>query len=182
MNNPNIKTAVTALAKVCFWFLRQIDFQTLNIYSFRLLANVKEQYCLVNHRLCWQKKNKHIILSENSHFRWNFKSGSLNLLEPSGPVKACNGIALPFTFVTNFPHLTYRPKDQNHKRKTPPATHISLPQPQISTPVSNVRPRTWGKTRRRFPLTMFSLHLTYNVRYKEKKSDTRHGRQEVAMS
>jgi hypothetical protein len=25
------------------------------------------------------------------------KSGSLNLLEPSGPVKACNGIALPFT-------------------------------------------------------------------------------------
>jgi len=25
------------------------------------------------------------------------KSGSLNLLEPSGPVEACNGIALPFT-------------------------------------------------------------------------------------
>jgi hypothetical protein len=25
------------------------------------------------------------------------KSGSLNLLEPSGPVKACNGISLPFT-------------------------------------------------------------------------------------
>jgi hypothetical protein len=25
------------------------------------------------------------------------KSGSLNLLEPSGPVKACDGIALPFT-------------------------------------------------------------------------------------
>jgi hypothetical protein len=25
------------------------------------------------------------------------KSGNLNLLEPSGPVKACNGIALPFT-------------------------------------------------------------------------------------
>jgi hypothetical protein len=25
------------------------------------------------------------------------KSGSLNLLEPSGPAKACNGIALPFT-------------------------------------------------------------------------------------
>jgi len=30
------------------------------------------------------------------------KSGSLNLLEPSGPVQACNGIALPFTssFIT----------------------------------------------------------------------------------
>jgi len=26
------------------------------------------------------------------------KSGSLNLLEPSGPVQACNGIALPFMF------------------------------------------------------------------------------------
>ena len=25
------------------------------------------------------------------------KSGSLNLLEPSGPVQACNGIALPIT-------------------------------------------------------------------------------------
>jgi hypothetical protein len=24
------------------------------------------------------------------------KSGSLNLLEPSGPVQACNGIALPY--------------------------------------------------------------------------------------
>jgi hypothetical protein len=24
------------------------------------------------------------------------KSGSLNLLEPSGPVQGCNGIALPF--------------------------------------------------------------------------------------
>jgi hypothetical protein len=24
------------------------------------------------------------------------KSGSLNLLKPPGPVKACNGIALPF--------------------------------------------------------------------------------------
>jgi hypothetical protein len=27
------------------------------------------------------------------------KSGSLNLLEPSGPVQACNGIALPFALV-----------------------------------------------------------------------------------
>jgi hypothetical protein len=27
------------------------------------------------------------------------KFGSLNLLEPSGPVKACNGIALPFYLI-----------------------------------------------------------------------------------
>jgi hypothetical protein len=26
------------------------------------------------------------------------KFGSLNLLEPSGPVKACNGVALPLTY------------------------------------------------------------------------------------
>jgi len=28
------------------------------------------------------------------------KSGSLNFLEPSGPVQACNGNALPFTLIT----------------------------------------------------------------------------------
>jgi hypothetical protein len=31
------------------------------------------------------------------HVQIVLKSGSLNLLEPSGPVQACNGIALPFT-------------------------------------------------------------------------------------
>jgi len=29
------------------------------------------------------------------------KSGTLNLLESSGPVQACNGIALPLTFTTD---------------------------------------------------------------------------------
>jgi hypothetical protein len=29
------------------------------------------------------------------------KSGCLNLLEPSGPVKACNGIDLPLPLLTN---------------------------------------------------------------------------------
>ena len=28
------------------------------------------------------------------------KSGSLNLLEPSGPVQVCNGIALPLPFIS----------------------------------------------------------------------------------
>jgi len=32
------------------------------------------------------------------------KSGSLNLLEPSGPVQACNGIALPLP----VPFFTYQ--------------------------------------------------------------------------
>jgi hypothetical protein len=36
------------------------------------------------------------------------KSGSLNLLEPSGPVKACNGIALP------LPLTIYDDKDYNN--------------------------------------------------------------------
>jgi hypothetical protein len=30
------------------------------------------------------------------------KSGSLKLLEPSGPVQACNGIALTFTLKSDF--------------------------------------------------------------------------------
>jgi hypothetical protein len=36
------------------------------------------------------------------HVPINLKSGSLNLLEPSGPVKACNGIALPLPL---FPYI-----------------------------------------------------------------------------
>ena len=37
----------------------------------------------------WQPYHLHVPIV--------LKSGSLNLLEPSGPVQACNGIALPFT-------------------------------------------------------------------------------------
>jgi hypothetical protein len=33
--------------------------------------------------------------ADNLHVPIVLKSGSLNLLEPSGPVQACNGIALP---------------------------------------------------------------------------------------
>jgi len=36
----------------------------------------------------WQLYRLHVLIV--------LKSGSLNLLEPSGPVQACNGIALPF--------------------------------------------------------------------------------------
>jgi len=32
------------------------------------------------------------------------KSGSLSLLEPSGPVQACNGIALPFNYEETYCH------------------------------------------------------------------------------
>jgi hypothetical protein len=35
------------------------------------------------------------------------KTGSLNLQEASGPVQACNGIALPLVFtVYNVPHVS----------------------------------------------------------------------------
>jgi len=33
------------------------------------------------------------------------KSGSLNLLEPSGPVQSCNGIALPFLSFINYSYF-----------------------------------------------------------------------------
>jgi hypothetical protein len=34
-------------------------------------------------------------------------SGSLNLLEPSGPVKACNGMALPLPYHNCYYHHHY---------------------------------------------------------------------------
>jgi hypothetical protein len=37
-----------------------------------------------------------------------FKSESLNLLEPSGPVQGYNGIAFPFTFYMFLALLVYR--------------------------------------------------------------------------
>ena len=42
----------------------------------------------------WQPYHLHVPIV--------LKSGSLNLLEPSGPVQACNGIALPFPFTYIF--------------------------------------------------------------------------------
>ena len=33
------------------------------------------------------------------------KSGNLNFLEPSGPLQACNGTALPFTFLPKSPSV-----------------------------------------------------------------------------
>jgi len=49
------------------------------------------------------------------------KSGSLNLLEPSGPVQACNGIALHFTtnehiakkFEADLPHCVRNVKEKD---------------------------------------------------------------------
>ena len=35
------------------------------------------------------------------------KSGNLNFLEPSGPLQACNGTDLPFTFTGKMWHLDY---------------------------------------------------------------------------
>jgi len=40
------------------------------------------------------------------------KSGSLNLLEPSGPVQACNGIALPLRVYECF--FLHRDADFSH--------------------------------------------------------------------
>ena len=37
------------------------------------------------------------------------KCGSLKLLEPSGPVQTCNGIALPFTADSESAHLGFEP-------------------------------------------------------------------------
>jgi hypothetical protein len=44
---------------------------------------------------------------EYLHVPLGLKSGSLNLLEPSGPVKACNGIALPLHYVLNVHFMAF---------------------------------------------------------------------------
>jgi hypothetical protein len=41
------------------------------------------------------------------------KSGSLNLLEPSGPVKVCNGIALPLLAFISFDRLVWSSLSHN---------------------------------------------------------------------
>jgi hypothetical protein len=90
----------------------------------------------------------------------------------------------PSSFVTNFPHLTYRPKAQNHKRKTQASvthyTHTTASAADFNTRVqckaSNMRINSKEVYINNVVFT------SYNVRHEEKKSDTRHGRQEVAMS
>jgi hypothetical protein len=69
----------------------------------------------------WQPYHFHVPIA--------LKYGSLNLLEPSGPVQVCNGIALPFTkrylhLRGNNPWYTFRRMslkaglDSTEKRKT----------------------------------------------------------------
>jgi len=45
------------------------------------------------------------------------KFGNLNLLEPSGPVQACNGIALPFMSICLFIILFVRLDEQRSLQK-----------------------------------------------------------------
>jgi hypothetical protein len=39
------------------------------------------------------------------------KSGTFNLLEPSGPFQTCNGIALPLAFTYFFEHMSANMSD-----------------------------------------------------------------------
>ena len=52
----------------------------------------------------WGVKVASAYMWQTCHFHVQIilKSGSLNFLEPSGPVQACTGIALPFTFLSNY--------------------------------------------------------------------------------
>jgi hypothetical protein len=45
------------------------------------------------------------------------KSGSLNLLEPSGPVQACNGIGLPLPFYEMLGQPTTDPRENKFWNK-----------------------------------------------------------------
>ena len=59
------------------------------IYNDVKIRGVLLSYCLYNTLLIYSKVY-------HLHVTIVLKSGSLNLLEPSGLVQACNGIALPF--------------------------------------------------------------------------------------
>ena len=73
------------------------------------------------------------------------KSGSLNLLEPSGPLQACNGIALPLPF-THFCYRLSRPQGRseneiyndtigNRTRDLPACNTVSQPTAPPSAPL-----------------------------------------------
>jgi hypothetical protein len=47
----------------------------------------------------WQPYHLHVLIG--------LKSGSLNFLEPSGPVQACNGIDLPLPLVCKYINVSY---------------------------------------------------------------------------
>jgi hypothetical protein len=57
------------------------------------------------------------------------KSASLNFLEPSGPVQACNGIALPLSVYISTAYLIFFPFAQGHTRSS--AACLKLPSYQI---------------------------------------------------
>jgi len=72
-------------------------------------------------KISWGVKAAVAYSWESYHFQVPiiFKSESLNLLEPSGPAQACNGIALPFIF------SWYLMCEQNGSRREP-ALYYSL--------------------------------------------------------
>jgi len=60
------------------------------------------------------------------------KSGSLNLLEPSGPVQACNGIALPLPYLFCILHAEVHVASMQTKFLPKlPAPHERLSRPGI---------------------------------------------------
>jgi hypothetical protein len=68
----------------------------------KLISYVQLSHCLVLY-------NEYFVgchlTTYHLHVPTVLKSGSLNLLEPYGPVQTCNGIALPLPFP--FPYPTF---------------------------------------------------------------------------
>jgi hypothetical protein len=94
-------------------------------YSLAAYIAGKESFTSNKHWTCLN-----LNLSRRKNFTGNrkkltvlivLKSGNLNLLEPSGPLQACNGIALPFTEKTwqtirrpTLGHVTFLRKHEKH--------------------------------------------------------------------
>jgi len=86
------------------------------LYTFLLIKSVLHQTYI--YTFCKLNKNKYqeffLGVKATGALGWQpyhlyvpivMKSGSLSFLEPSGPVKACNGIALPLHLPTHLPLL-----------------------------------------------------------------------------
>jgi hypothetical protein len=78
------------------------------------------------------------------------KSGSLNLLDPSGPVQACNGIALPF-FLLLRNEITLR---TNYRNKT-------IPDSLMCVYVRGIPISWWGKPQADFNRLFHTLQTTH---------------------
>jgi len=85
--------------------------------------------------------------------------------------------------VSSFPHLTYRPKHQEHKRKTlESVTRFTHTTTSAADFITCVFCEALNMSKNSEAYVNNVLFTSNNGRYKDKESNTLHGGQEVAIS